>query len=246
MDRTDPGRAPRSPPRPAWHRWLTVAALTASVAVAAQLTLPRGVDRPEPLPLLEAVDGPGPDAASAAVVYLHGLGRTLRQGEDLARRLRAAGLPSSVAVISLEGPYSARRGQHWGGTAEAQARSRTRIREALRPWLERSPPLPVTLVGFSQGAGVAADLAVEEPRITALAAFAPCFMWLRGELPGRKGLRVLLAHGARDERCPPSESRTLAPVLERAGVPVRYLEFDGGHVVPDEVVAALVALATGR
>ncbi|MFT3913013.1 MAG: hypothetical protein QM704_02670 [Anaeromyxobacteraceae bacterium] len=141
-------------------------------------------------------------------------------------------------MISLEGPHAARTGQHWGGTADEQARSRARIRDALAPWLARTPPLPVTVAGFSQGAGVAADLAVEEPRIGALAAFAPCGMWLRGELPRRKGLRVLLAHGARDEVCPPSESRTLAPV--------RFLEFDGGHTVPDEAVAALVALATGR
>jgi predicted esterase len=67
---------------------------------------------------------------------------------------------------------------------------------------------------------------------------------LRGELPKRGDLRVLLAHGAADEVCPVEESRSLARVLDEAHKPARYVEFDGPHTIPLEVVGALVTFAT--
>ncbi|CAN5475126.1 hypothetical protein BH09MYX1_BH09MYX1_26260 [soil metagenome] len=54
------------------------------------------------------------------------------------------------------------------------------------------------------------------------------------------------AHGRSDPTCPVNESRSLATVLEQANVPVRYIEFDGAHVIPPEAIDALVALATPR
>ncbi|MFT3913014.1 MAG: hypothetical protein QM704_02675 [Anaeromyxobacteraceae bacterium] len=83
---------PSPPPPSRWRRGLPLAVLVAAAIVGGVLARPGGKERPEPLPLLAAVDGPGPSEASAAIVYLHGLGRDLRQGEQLARRLRAAGL----------------------------------------------------------------------------------------------------------------------------------------------------------
>jgi phospholipase/carboxylesterase len=69
---------------------------------------------------------------------------------------------------------------------------------------------------------------------------------LRGQLPKREDVRVLLAHGAHDARCPVEESRSLARVLESAHKPAQYIEFDGGHTVPPEVVRALAAFAVAR
>ena len=48
------------------------------------------------------------------------------------------------------------------------------------------------------------------PGIGAVASFSPCLSMLRGELPKREHLRILLAHGSHDERCPVEESRSLA------------------------------------
>jgi predicted esterase len=111
------------------------------------------------------------------------------------------------------------------------------------------PPERVIIAGFSQGAGVAIDAAVEDARIGALASFSPCLSLLclsllRGELPRRDALRVLLAHGRSDRRCPVEESRSLARVLEKANKPARYIEFDGGHELPPKAVRALVEFAT--
>ena len=86
---------------------------------------------------------------------------------------------------------------------------------------------------------------LEDRRVGAVASFSPCSSVLRGELPRREGLRVLLAHGSADTVCPVEESRSLARVLERAHRPARYVEFAGPHEVPPEVVRALVAFVTG-
>jgi predicted esterase len=102
---------------------------------------------------------------------------------------------------------------------------------------------PVVIAGFSQGATLALDTAAEEPRIGAVASFSPCYSENRGQLPSRD-LRFLLAHGTRDPDCPVEESRSLAKVLRSVNKPVRYIEFDGKHEMPSEVIEALVEFAT--
>jgi predicted esterase len=67
---------------------------------------------------------------------------------------------------------------------------------------------------------------------------------LRGELPRRDDLHVLLAHGAADAVCPVEESCSLARMLDEAHKPARYIEFDGPHTIPMEVVRALATFAT--
>jgi phospholipase/carboxylesterase len=211
--------------------------------------------RPAFLPLATRVDGPAPSGAKGVVVFLHGrggsVGRTFPTAgaHDIVRRLRDAGLPSDYAIVTVEGPYPTPfrlGGHHWGDSNEAQATTRARVRERLDALLGPGGPLPahVVIAGFSQGAGLAIDLAVEDPRFGKMASFSPCKSALRGDLPKREGLRVLLAHGSRDAVCPVEESRSLARVLEAAHKNAQYMEFDDGHVVPAEVLRALVALAT--
>jgi predicted esterase len=202
--------------------------------------------RPQFLPLATSIDGPPPARAAGVLVFLHGLGGSLARAEMIVGELRQAGLPSDVAIVLVEGPFSTGFGHSWGNTPEEQATSRARLRLRLQELLgESGPPRArVVIAGFSQGAGVAIDTAVEEARIGALASFSPCLSWLRGELPKRDNLRVLLAHGTRDARCPVEESRSLARALDAAHKPAQYIEFDGEHTVPPEVVRALAAFAT--
>lgn len=203
--------------------------------------------RPACLPLAVAIDG-DPHRATRLLVFLHGRGGSLRGTRDIVDRLRAADLPRDVAVVRWEAPYSGWVGHHWGFTSEDQASSRARLREGLDDLIagraDAEGPVRIIVAGFSQGAGVALDLAVDDPRIDRVASFSPCQSFLRGSLPHRAGLRALLSHGREDTVCPVEESRSLARVLEAAGRPVEYLETDAGHTLPDVALRALVSLAT--
>jgi predicted esterase len=216
------------------------------LAVAVGLIVHRYAKRPRSRPLATWTDGPAPSRAAGVLFFFHGRGRGIgERTRSVVRALREAGLQSNVSVVLVEGPFSTWFGDSWGDGSEGFAESRARVRESMRELLgDHATAAWVVVAGFSQGAAIAADVAVEEPTVDAMASLSPCFMVLRGQLPKRKGLRVLLAHGTRDEICPVVESRSLAPVLEAAQVPVQYVEFDGGHLIPPEVVRALAALAT--
>lgn len=212
----------------------TGTALFALVFVIAFVVLRR--PRDEALPLETIVDGP---PSARVLVFLHGRGVDLAREKTLLERLRNAGVPPETTIVLVEGPYPSGLGQGWGDTAEEQASSRRRIRARL----DALGAKHVVLAGFSQGAGLALDVAVEDTRVEAVASFAPCASMLRGELPKREGLRVLLVHGTNDWRCPIEESRSLARVLEGAHRPVHTIEHGGGHVMPGEGIRALVTLS---
>lgn len=78
------------------------------------------------------------------------------------------------------------RNNAWGNDAAERATSRARVRARLAELLgaHGPPSARVVLAGFSQGAGVAADVAVEAPRIGALASLSACGFWLRGAFAG--------------------------------------------------------------
>jgi predicted esterase len=199
------------------------------------------VPRPERFGLATIVDGPAPRDATGVVVFLHGLGRGFGQGEGIARRLRSAGLAPNVSIVIVRAPYRfGLFGFSWGNTPEERARSRARLRSMLGSLHAHHR---VVIAGFSQGATLALDTAAEEPRIGAVASLSPCYSENRGQLPSRD-LRFLLAHGTRDSNCPAEESRSLAKVLGSMNKPVRYIEFDGKHEMPREVIEALVTFAT--
>jgi predicted esterase len=225
-----------------WARRSLVVVATIGLAVTLYL---RSRPRPADLPLDTFIDGPPPATAAGVVVFLHGRGNSIARSKGIVSRLREAGLPADFAIVLVEGPFSAGFGHSWGYTPEEQATSRARLRSRLGELMRGSGPprTRVVIAGFSQGAGVAIDTAVEEPRIGKVASFSLCLSWLRGELP-KHDLRILIAHGTRDSACPVEESRSLARVLESQHKPAQYIEFDGAHTVPPEAVRALAALAT--
>jgi phospholipase/carboxylesterase len=131
-----------------------------------------------------------------------------------------------------------------GGLGAARRKLRAML-EQLQSWsglgLDR-----FVIGGFSQGSMLAADVALhlEEPP-AALALLSSALIarpeWER-LAPRRAGLRVLQAHGRRDELLPYGVAERLRDLLVRAGLSVDFVAFDDGHTITSGVVERLGGL----
>ena len=108
---------------------------------------------------------------------------------------------------------------------------------------------PFVLGGFSQGAMVACEVAFtsDEP-LAALVLLSGTPVdtagWREG-LAARKGLPVFMSHGHGDNILPYDLAERLRADLVAAGLAVTFVDFDGGHEIPGEVVAALGKFLAG-
>jgi phospholipase/carboxylesterase len=88
-------------------------------------------------------------------------------------------------------------------------------------------------------------LASDEP-FAALAILSGCVFsapaW-REAAARHRGLRVLVAHGRADDKLALERGEAVASLLAASGAHVETCWFEGGHEVPDEVVARVCALA---
>jgi phospholipase/carboxylesterase len=95
-------------------------------------------------------------------------------------------------------------------------------------------PKQLAIEGFSDGASYALSVGLTNGDLfTCILAFSPGFMAPAAQ---RGRPRIFISHGTQDpvlgiDAC----SRRLVPQLERAGYDVRYVEFAGGHTVPERI-----------
>lgn len=93
----------------------------------------------------------------------------------------------------------------------------------------------IVLGGFSQGAILALDFALHDPRpLAGLVLLSPTFVDREActpLMPSRRGLRVYQAHGTRDDVLFYPPARELSEAMSAAGIDVRFTSFDGGHEV---------------
>ncbi len=101
----------------------------------------------------------------------------------------------------------------------------------------------LVLGGFSQGAMLATDVALrleEAPR--ALVALSGTLLleeqWKK-RAPARAGLPVFQSHGRQDPILRFDFALLLKALLEESGLKLEWHDFDGGHGIPLEVLAAL-------
>ena len=92
-----------------------------------------------------------------------------------------------------------------------------------------------TVGGFSDGASYALSLGIANGDVfDSVIAFSPGFE-ASGVTNGRPSFFV--SHGTEDQVLPIDRcSRRIVPGLRKRGYDVRYIEFDGGHSVPEEIV----------
>lgn len=95
-------------------------------------------------------------------------------------------------------------------------------------------PAHIAVGGFSDGASYALSLGISNgTQLGHVIAFLPGFMAPTDQAGAP---RFFISHGTKDQVLPIDRcSRRLVPQLQSAGYGVRYLEFAGGHTVPEDM-----------
>jgi phospholipase/carboxylesterase len=178
--------------------------------------LPAGIDPARPAPL---------------VLALHGAGGVAGQMLELfTERAHARGF----AVLAPES-----RGRTWDVIIGGYGPDVDFIDRALAWTFARQAvdPARIAIAGFSDGASYALSIGLTNGSLFSdVLAFSPGFMapTQQADPP-----RVFVSHGTRDEVLPIDAcSRRIAATLRRARVDLDYREFEGGHLVPQDMLAA--------
>jgi phospholipase/carboxylesterase len=202
------------------------------------------------------------DGDAPLVVLLHGYGAPGDDLVPLARDLRRE-LDGRVRFAMLEAPLERPpSGRAWwpiGDFARDRPADRgdevpgglSEARRDVLAWLDERraggelSPARTVIGGFSQGAMLAVDAALEwEARPAGLIVMSGGPVdearWIR-RLRERAPEIVFVSHGRRDPLLAFGAAERVRDRFERAGSDVTFVPFDGGHTIPRAVVAELTA-----
>ncbi|MFM1797905.1 MAG: hypothetical protein RLZZ117_183 [Cyanobacteriota bacterium] len=187
----------------------------------------------------------GPQDADRRLVLLHGWGADADDLLDLGSALLGSAA-AAVNVVALRAPLPHPGGlgrqwydlglQGWPQLPEARADLLRRLRR-----LSQGVPLERTvLLGFSQGAAMAVDVATSEG--LPLAGLIGCSGYPHPDWqPLRPASPILLTHGREDPVVPFAAAEALDERLRESGGEVALLPFAGGHGIDPAVFPALTA-----
>lgn len=247
------GEPHREPPRRT--SWLTRVAIRVGVVLLVGALFGRCalgvVDRPSLMSLATTTRGASLRDATRVVVVLHGYGASMRDLARLAPEVAALGAPERTAFVHVDAPLSLGAGRAWWRTTNPaeRAESARRVSALVDDLLAETglPPDRVYLVGFSQGAALALDLALARPgTLGGVVALSPCterIDW--AALASRPPVRGAIVHGRSDRICRFDGSASLAAMLAERGHAIELVGFDGDHEITRDGEAALVRLLTG-
>ncbi|MEA5391330.1 esterase [Cyanobium gracile UHCC 0139] len=191
----------------------------------------------------------GPRQADRRLVLLHGWGADADDLLDLGAVLLEAD-PASIglSVVALRAPlpHPAGFGRQWYDLQQPEWPQLPEARQALRRRLlalGASVPLEHTcLLGFSQGAAMAIDVATgggpEGSEPLPLAGLVACSGYPHPDWqPRTPRTEILLTHGEQDPVVPFAASEALQRSLTDVGGSVRRIAFPGGHSIDAELIA---------
>jgi phospholipase/carboxylesterase len=199
------------------------------------------------------------DRGGTAVVLLHGWGAP---GDDLVglaqvlERLGARFVVPAAPMPEIGGGrawWHLDRGDRPAHALDDQPPSRSvhadllaarnAVQTVLKTVRQLYAPDTLCVVGFSQGAMLALDVALDaSPPVDRVAALSGVL--LVDSVPGLRAARatrpaVFVSHGRGDPRLPFRSGERAKDLLERHGFKVAFHPFDGGHEIPPEVVSEL-------
>jgi phospholipase/carboxylesterase len=211
-----------------------------------------------------------PPLTPLTIVLCHGFGAP---GDDLVGLAAALGAPPGTALVFPEAPlplpvpepYEAFGAPRAWWLIDIAAIQRAQMRGELRD-LSKSVPIglpearaqlvamldelqakhpteSLVLGGFSQGAMLALDVALHDPRPLAGLVLLSGTLVSEAEwtplMPSRRGLPVFQSHGASDPLLPFSLAEKLRDLLSSAGLVVAFDRFEDGHTIPLSTLARL-------
>lgn len=241
----DPAARPRSDR-------LAALAVRAGLVLLAVLLLGRCtlgfVDRPAFLGLATTTRGASLAGASRVVIVLHGYGADKDDLRRITPEVDALGAPERTAYVYAEGPFSTGAGRAWWVTNDPAERAESvrRVSKLVDEVLAKTelPPNRVYLAGFSQGAMLALEVALERrDALGGVVALSPCrqdIPWAALGAMHSAPLAGAIAHGKDDRVCRFGDGQQIAQDLG-----MRFVPFDGHHRVTTEGEAALAALLRG-
>jgi predicted esterase len=170
------------------------------------------------------------DAQAPLLVMLHGAGGAADQSLAFVKAYADAGSLIVLAPTSAAPTWDVIADGGYGPDVQAIDAALTWIFERYAIDRDR-----IAIGGFSDGASYALSLGLTNGRLfTHVLAFSPGLM-----RPTRRRGRpeVFVSHGLRDDVLPIQRcSRILVPEMERERYRVRYVEFRGGHAVPEMIL----------
>jgi phospholipase/carboxylesterase len=198
------------------------------------------------------------ERGGSAVVVLHGWGAAGDDLVPLAEALKRSGARFFVPAAPLPEMGGGRAWWHLDpNTRPPHAHSdqlpagfrptpdviaaRAAVQGLIATIIDRHAPTSVALVGFSQGAMLAIDVALAgAPRVDRVAAMSsvllmdsvPALTAPRASKP-----RFLLSHGRQDPVLSFAAGSRAKELLEQHGFAVTWRPFDGGHEIPPPVLA---------
>jgi phospholipase/carboxylesterase len=182
----------------------------------------------------------GPSNADRRLVLLHGWGADANDLFELGAMLT----DPPVSVVALQAPltHPTGQGRQWYDLQQPQWPQLPEAREDLRRrLLELHQELPLertVLLGFSQGAAMALDVATDGliPAGVVSCSGYPHPNW---KPTADQRPPVLLTHGREDPVVPFAASEELQRQLVKGGRPVQLLGFSGGHSIDEALLPEL-------
>ncbi len=184
----------------------------------------------------------GPDRSERRLVLLHGWGADADDLLDLAELL----VEPTVSVVALRAPlpHPGGTGRQWYDLQQQDwpqlPAARTGLLQRLKA-LAADVPLEQTVVlGFSQGAAMAVDVATAGAGLP-LAGLISCSGYPHPDWePGlQTSTKILLTHGEQDPVVPYGASEVLQRQLQRSEIDADLIGFAGGHTIDSSLFPAL-------